>query len=349
MVAKIVSNSGIINIFNITNWLKSFESILSIVEINSSKQALNMNLSNVDLNLLKVFEALFIERNVSNAAKRLGIAQSSLSSSLKRLRVLFSDELFVRTAGGMQPSKRATAIEPQISSCLDAVREAMIGPTEFDPTQSTRVFSIGGSDFTAFTILPGLIDFLKKEAPHIRMKMVPILPNEAVDAIDQGRVDFAVCSGNAYPKRIHQHTLFEEDMTVISSKNNPLLEGAKKLDLKKYAELQHIYIESKGHGEVIVDRLLKKKRLSRDIYLRVQNFLIVPFLVETSDLVATVSERVAYQCSQRSKINIYPFPAEIEKNQFNLLWGKAANLDPESLWLIQAIAELMDNTEKPQA
>ncbi len=308
-----------------------------------------MNLSDVDLNLLKVFEALYIEQNVSNAAKRLGVAQSSLSSSLKRLRAMFSDELFIRTTNGMRPTNRANSVEPQIIACLDAVRAAMLDPVAFEPGLSTRNFCIGGSDFAAFTLLPSLIAYLQEKAPHTRLQMVPILPNEAVDRIDQGKVDFAICSGSTYPNRIFQQPLFEEDMAVITSMNNTLLQQEEKLSLQKYAQLQHIYIESKGQGESIIDRLLKKKRLSREIYLRVQNFLIAPFLVESSDLVATVSERVAYQCGQRNRLNIHSFPAEIQKNKFSLLWGKIANLDPECLWLIQTITGLLEENEKPHA
>lgn len=308
-----------------------------------------MNLSDVDLNLLKVFEALYIEKNVTKAAHKLGVAQSSLSSSLKRLRKLFQDELFIRSADGMLPTKRAVTVESDISECLDSVRRAMREPIQFCPSTSTKLFTIGGSDFTAFTILPSLIKYLGEHAPHVRLEMKPILPGETVDQIERGSVDFAICAGSFNPKKLFHLPLFEEDMQVITSKKNSLLGKDKKLTSKKYAQLQHIYIASKGEGEKIVDRALKKLKLKRDIYLTVQNFLIVPFIVENSDLVATVSRRVAYQCSQRSKLNIHPFPTKIEKNKFNILWGKTTNNDPEIQWLIQAISHFFDFNEKPQS
>lgn len=308
-----------------------------------------MNLSNVDLNLLKVFEALYIERNVTRAAVRLGIAQSSLSSSLKRLRELFHDELFVRSSKGMMPTKRALSIESNIIECLNSVREAIIVPQKFDPTSSTRTFVIGGSDFSAFTILPELIRFLRKTAPQMRLEMRPIPPNETIDYIEGGRVDFAISSENIHPKKIFRKLLFSEDMAVIVGRNNALHQPNKNLTLKKYAELQHIYITSKGEGEKMVDQVLKKNSLKREIYLTVQSFLIVPFIVENSDLIATVSERVATQCSQQSKLCIYPFPSKIEKNKFHILWGKSANSDQECQWLIDSIVDLLAMTDKPHA
>lgn len=308
-----------------------------------------MNLSDVDLNLLKVFEALYIEKNVTKAAFKLGVAQSSLSSSLKRLRKMFQDELFIRSTDGMLPTKRAIAVEPDISECLNSIRRAMSEPTLFSPSTSTKLFTIGGSDFAAFTILPSLIKYLSEHAPHVRLEMKTIRPEETVEHIETGSVDFAICAGNFHSKKLFHLPLFEEDMQVITSKNNSLVDNDKRLTAKKYAQLQHIYIASKGEGEKIIDQVLKKMKLKRDIYLTVQNFLVVPFIVENSDLVATVSRRVAYQCGQRSKLNIHPFPTKIEKNKFNILWGRTTNSDPETQWLIQSIKQLLDSNEKPQS
>jgi len=308
-----------------------------------------LDLSDVDLNLLKVFEALYIEQSVTLAAKRLGVAQSSLSSSLKRLRILFRDELFVRSANGMVPTKHADTIEPYISDCLGAVKAAIADTVGFSPETCARKFVIGGSDFTAFTILPSLIKFLMKNAPLVRLEMKPIPPNETADCIDSGQVDIVICAGKSYPKKLFQKKLFEEDMAVIISKDNPLVKSGEKLTLEKYSQLQHIYISSKGEGEKIIDRLLKVRGMRRETYLTVPNFLIVPYLVENSDLVATVSKRVAHQCAQDTKLNIHQFPAKIDKNSFHLLWGKASNCDPECQWLINCIANVMESHEKPQA
>ena len=150
-------------------------------------------------------------------------------------------------------------------------------------------------------------------------------------------------------KKIFRKLLFSEDIAVIVGRNNAFHQPNENLTLKKYAELQHIYITSKGEGEKIVDRVLRKNSLKREIYLTVQSFLIVPYIVENSDLIATVSERVATQCSQQSKLCIYPFPSKIQKNKFHILWGKSTNSDQESQWLINSIVDLLAMTDKPHA
>ena len=218
-----------------------------------------LNLLDADLNLLKVFDALYIERNVTKAANRLNIAQSSLSSSLRRLRILFSDELFIRSSHGMLPTKRAIEIEPSITECLLAISQAITVPKKFKPSESKRTFIIGGSDFSAFTILPKLITFLKKNAPHIRLEMKPFLPEEAVENIDNGTIDFAICSVSNYPKRLYCKNIFNEDMVVIARNNHPVIKDNGDFSLEQYAALQHIYITSKGEGEKIIDKELQKK------------------------------------------------------------------------------------------
>ena len=84
-----------------------------------------MNIRNIDLNLLVVFDALFDERNVTRAADRLALTQPTVSGMLKRLRHLFSDELFHRTSHGILPTPRAEALAGPIKDLLGTA-EALV-------------------------------------------------------------------------------------------------------------------------------------------------------------------------------------------------------------------------------
>jgi len=255
--------------------------------------------------------------------------------------VIIDDELFIRSPGGMTPTQRALEIEPVVIDCLNKARKAVFPPKEFQPQESTRKFIIGGTDFSVLTIIPKLIAFLNNEAPNLRLEMKPCLPNELLSKLDEGELDFAVRSGKSVPKRFSYEKLFEEDMVVITRKNHPFFEDKDSLTLEEYCSVQHIYITSKGEGEQVIDKYLKKQSLQRDIYIKVQNFLIAPYIVENSNLVTTVSERVAYQCSQKSQLKIFPFPVEIEKNIFHIIWSKTINADKECMWLINSIINLI--------
>src|SRR3970040_2343499 len=48
-----------------------------------------MNVQDVDLNLLRVFDAVLRERGVTAAAARLGLTQPGVSNAVARLRALF--------------------------------------------------------------------------------------------------------------------------------------------------------------------------------------------------------------------------------------------------------------------
>jgi LysR family transcriptional activator of mexEF-oprN operon len=53
-------------------------------------------LRKADINLMVVFEALMLERNVTRVAEKLFLGQPTISSALNRLRTLFNDPLFIR-------------------------------------------------------------------------------------------------------------------------------------------------------------------------------------------------------------------------------------------------------------
>ena len=58
----------------------------------------------LDLNLLRVLDALVEERSATRAGERLGLSQSAVSHALNRLRHALKDELFVRSSDGLEPT-----------------------------------------------------------------------------------------------------------------------------------------------------------------------------------------------------------------------------------------------------
>ena len=104
------------------------------LEVGGSRDACSKTASfrTLDLNLLRVFDAIMEERSVLRASEKLFLSQSAVSHSLARLREMLDDELFIRTAGGMQPTGRALAIAPLIRDALKTLKAA-IGLPKFDP------------------------------------------------------------------------------------------------------------------------------------------------------------------------------------------------------------------------
>ena len=100
----------------------------------------------VDLNLLVVFHAIGQERSVARAAQRLYLGPSAVSMSLRRLRELFHDELFVRSGSGMVPTARAEQLAPQVAELLEAARRLIHPGDAFEPARADRVFRLGASE-----------------------------------------------------------------------------------------------------------------------------------------------------------------------------------------------------------
>src|SRR5215831_13669927 len=120
----------------------------------------------LDLNLLRVFDAVMEERSVLRASQKINLSQSAVSHSLARLRELLDDELFIRTTAGMQPTARAIAMAPLVRDALRSLESAIDSP-KFEPATSTKRFTIAANDFTTMVIAPHLLRILKAEAPAI--------------------------------------------------------------------------------------------------------------------------------------------------------------------------------------
>ncbi len=95
-----------------------------------------LNIRSIDLNLLPVFEAVYEERSLSQAAGRLAMTQSATSHALSRLRFVFRDELFVRHSRGVVPTAAADRIYARVRDALASVRESVTDARGFDPETS---------------------------------------------------------------------------------------------------------------------------------------------------------------------------------------------------------------------
>src|ERR1043165_9632176 len=128
-----------------------------------------MNVQDVDLNLLRVFDAVLRERGVTPAAARLGLTQPAVSNALARLRALFEDPLFLRTPGGMDATPFARELAGPVRQALALLESALAHGPGFDPATSTRAFRFYMSDLGQIEFLPPLIERVQRRAPGVRL------------------------------------------------------------------------------------------------------------------------------------------------------------------------------------
>jgi DNA-binding transcriptional LysR family regulator len=296
----------------------------------------SINLSQVDLNLLVAFEALFEERSVTTAATRLYLGQPAMSAALGRLRTLFEDELFIRIGREMRPTRKAIAIAPGIFAALNQVRQTMQESQDFDPISDQRDFKIGSADYTSFVVMPKLLAYCKTIAPQLNFRMIEFEKDRVGELLEQGAIDLAF---GVFPNPSRQTPclpLFQEYFVGIARKNHPALRPDP-LSLERFASLSHALVTIRGDVTGVVDRALANYNLQRRIALTVPHLLVVPSVIASSDLVATIASRVARHFSGLDNIEIFDLPLEMPSWTVSMMWSKLADRDDANSWLRQTV------------
>eukprot|EP01032_Pedospumella_encystans_P027727 gene27727-31323_t len=219
-----------------------------------------MSIGRMDLNLLKVFDAVFEDRNLILAGRRLNLSQSAVSHALTRLRELVGDELFVRTGKGMQPTGRASAMAPALRDALRRI-EATLGVEPFDPALSSRRFTIAANDHITAVIVAGLTRALQQAAPGVDLVIRPSTRLDLAEQIDLGRIDLAIGTFSQVPARLNARTLLSQGEVILMRKGHPA--AKRKLAVRDLAKYALVTTSLGGQEEGAVDGFILERGLAR--------------------------------------------------------------------------------------
>ncbi len=300
-----------------------------------------MNLASVDLNLLVAFEALMNERHVTRAGERIGLAQPSMSSVLTRLRALFGDELFVRSASGMQPTAKALALIQPIGDALAQIRGALAPTPTFDPATARRRLSIAATDYGDLVVVPPLVKALRRAAPGIDLVVRPIIdPVASVTSLERGDVDVLIGGHLPASPRVTRCTLFTENFVCV--RDTKRAEGKARLTKDDYARLPHVLFSSAGGDGLpgAIDTMLARHGRKRRTAVTLAHVVAVPIAVAGTDPVATMSERIARRFARTAGISVVPVPYDVEAFNIDLLHTRRAMTDPALRWLVELVSRV---------
>jgi len=292
----------------------------------------------MDLNLFKVFDAVYRANSLTEAAKDLHITQPAVSNALARLREHFDDPLFVRRGRSIAPTPLADSIAADISNSLIALQESLHRGQQFDPTTSKRRFIISMGDPIEFVALPSLISQLQQHAPGIRLQSQRLVRDQLSRQLISGEISMAVDIPQAVDPSIQQQFLFKDDFWVMMRENHPL--AAQSLSLKSYLLAQHISVSGRSRGSVIEDAALNRKGLNRNIILRGQSYYSASHIVAETDLLLTLPKHLALRFQQFLPLQCLPLPLKLPALEMQMYWHRSANNDTAHQWLrekIQAI------------
>jgi DNA-binding transcriptional LysR family regulator len=293
--------------------------------------------SSIDLNLLSVFQEVYRARQISSAARKLGLTQSAVSNALARLRRTFGDELFVRTAHGMQPTPFAEQVADPIGAALAQVALALNQRSQFDPATSVRRFTIAMTDVGEVHFMPVLIERCMALAPGVELGSVRV-GGDLREQMETGRVDLAIGAFDDVPDAWYQRLLFRQRFVAMFRKDHPLATGP--VDLERFAAARHLVVDSSESPYDRINHLLAKAGVLEEARFRVPHFTAVPYIASGSDLVVTVPQKLAERaCAPFGLAWIAP-PLQLPTLQTNVFWHRRFNQDPGNQWLRGVVADV---------
>lgn len=296
----------------------------------------SINLSEIDLNLLVAFEALLEERSVTLAAHRLHLGQPAMSAALGRLRIVLEDELFIRMGREMQPTSKAIEIASGILAALQQIRQTLEASQVFEPSASSRRFAIGSSDYTSYVMLPSLLEVCGQSAPHLNFRLIGYEKDSVGDLLEQGAIDVALGVFPTPPQQTHHIALFQERFVGIARQGHPSVHQGT-MSLKIFASQPHALVTLRRDATGEIDRLLAQHHLQRRVALTTPHMLALPAILATTDLVATVPDRVAVQLARLHNLDLFELPVATEPWTVSMLWSKLADKDAANCWLRQTL------------
>lgn len=291
------------------------------------------SLQTLDLNLLKAFSVLMEERNVSKAAEHLVITQPAMSGVLARLRDSFDDPLFVRVQRGVVPTNRALELAPQVKKVLNEV-EQLLQPPQFDPTKAELTVRIACTDYAMRAVIVPFLRLLKIQAPKIKVAVLAINESIVQNQLEQRQIDFALVTPDFQAPDIHAQNLYDERYICAVRHNHPIAQQTE-LTLEQFCQLEQALISYHGCSfSGVTDKALQAMGLQRNVSLSVQNFIILPELLEQSDLLAVVPERLI---THLDNLKRFKPPLKIQGFTKTLIWHERTHKDPAYRWIRELI------------
>lgn len=300
---------------------------------------MNSALPDLDLNLLRYLVVLVQEASVSRAADRLGLTQPAMSAALKRLRERFDDPILVRSGQVMTPTPRAFEMVDQLAPLLAGVKDMIDGRGRFEPQRSHRQFTLMGSDYVQFFVLPPLCEQLQRQGTQITLEQRPANPSKIEPWMESGQVDLGIGYLETPPPALRSRLLFADRQVCLVRTGHPATQAP--FTLERYAAMSHVAISPGGAGIYgrRIDALLKAQGVRRRVVLTLPSFLAMPYVVSRTDYIATVPGRFAHYFAALLPLDVVKPPLPLPAFEISMFWHERVHHDLPHVWLRQEVIE----------
>ncbi|WP_313301415.1 LysR family transcriptional regulator [Diaphorobacter sp.] len=316
------------------------------------------NFRSLDLNLLRVFDEVMAERNLTRAATNLSITQPAVSNALRRLRDLLGDELLVRKGHGVEPTPRAIALWPVVRQSLAQLQESL-APDSFDPASARSTFVLAMADATSATLIPPLIDIVEREAPGVSLRVVPLTTRDPRGLLDDASADIAIgyfpavisdITAQAQMDNVITHEslrLYDGEYVCVMRRDHPL--AGQEITLDAYCEARHLLVSFSGKPFGFIDEALSGLQRERRIVLTVNQFFTAGRVVASSNLLTVLPRHFVNIANLHDDLVWRPLPISLPPVHVDAVWRPERRYDAGHTWLRDAIARAATQTTPQQA
>ncbi|MFY3384518.1 LysR family transcriptional regulator [Paracidovorax sp. MALMAid1276] len=296
-----------------------------------------MHIKDIDLNLLRLFDAVYRTRNVSRAADLLDLTQPAASQALTRLRLLLKDPLFVRAGGGVQPTPQADRLASAVRSALALLEEALNESAQFDPLQSRKVFRIHMSDIGEGRFLPELMVALQHRAPGVQLETLPVPRHEIAQRLDSGAIDFAF--GFLPTVKDTQRVQLIQDRYVVLLRAGHPFAARRRTGAALLKDLRQLeFVAVRSHSDTL--RILEMQQLQDRIRLTTEHFMVLPSIVRATDLAVVMPRNIARTFAADGGYTLIEPPLPLRDFTVSLHWSRRFEGDPGNQWMRSLITQL---------
>lgn len=324
-----------------------------------------MNFAALDLNLLRVFDAMTMELNTTRAGERVGLSQPAVSSALGRLRHIIGDELFVREGNRMVPTARALALSEPIREALRRMEDALSAVARFDPGTATQTFRISGSDYFSTLLMPRLAAAVMTEAPGVTLQMLDSPSGEALRLLADGAIDIAVvpvarhAGEDGYSSPVLVDARFEvpdwvcsrkllQSITVaVAPKNHPMLAKARvrpghRIPPEVFCAIPQVLMSMDGSKLGTIDEVLVEHGLERRVAMTVPHFQGVALTIAEAGLLGNLPIHFARPAARLLDLELYLPPYDPPITDVMLFWHRRVDGNAANAWLRDHIGKVLD-------
>jgi DNA-binding transcriptional LysR family regulator len=301
------------------------------------KWIVSVNVKDIDLNLLVVFDAVMQTRSLTAAGQQLGQAQPTISHALSRLRQICSDQLFVRAHRGIEPTPYALRLAGPVANALNLLNAELSKPASFDPATARTTFTLLMSDVGQTIFLPRLVRRVMADAPNVCIVAAHVERDSYAALLQTGKADLAIGALPHLRAGFYQQKLFEDRYVCVVCEKHPRVGSS--ISIEDYLAGKHVGIMSSGFSDVELNRALPLRGHARRLAVRIPHFLAAPALVPDTDLIVTVPFRVLGALPDRRGIKVVELEAKTLHLAVHQYWHERSHDDGASRWLRSIVAE----------